>query len=220
MGLFHDPGERLIGDIDLLVPHGRSGEAVEALIGMGYRVADEGEQDHHHHHPALVHAAWPAAVEIHKETVSHLYRRALPAEAVARRARTMTIAGRRIGVPCAEDLIVHNIVHSQLANRNFWSAEFSLRDAYDLVLLTRRFGNELNWARLGRRLDRDVGGGKVGFYVRQTHRLFGCGYRRRFRIQSAPTSPRCAGRCMQPAGFPGCSGLHGTLLTRLRPAGG
>jgi hypothetical protein len=65
------------------------------------------------------------------------------------------------------------IVHSQLANRNFWSAEFSLRDAYDLVLLTRRFGNELNWARLGRRLDRDVGGGKVGFYVRQTHRLFG-----------------------------------------------
>jgi hypothetical protein len=173
MGLFHDPGERVIGDIDLLVPHDHSGEAVEALIGIGYRVADGGEHEHHHHHPALVHGAWPAAVEIHKETVSHLYRRALPAEALVRRARAVTLEERRFGLPCPEDLIVHNIVHSQLANRHFWSAELSLRDAYDLVLLTRRFGKDLDWARLSRRLARDVGSGKVGFYVRQSHRLFG-----------------------------------------------
>ena len=85
----------------------------------------------------------------------------------------MTIEGRRIGLPCPEDLIVHNIVHSQLSNRNFWSADFPLRDAYDLVLLMHRFGKDLDWARLCSRLARDVGSGKVGFYVRQTHRLFG-----------------------------------------------
>lgn len=94
MGLFQDPAERVIGDIDLLVPHGRSAHAVDALLGIGY-VADDGEHDHHHHHPALVHAAWPAAVEIHKETVSHLYRRALPAEAVAQQARTIAIESGR-----------------------------------------------------------------------------------------------------------------------------
>lgn len=173
MGLFQNPAERVIGDIDLLVPHGRSAQAVEALIGIGYRIVDDGEHDHHHHHPALIHASWPAAVEIHKETVSHLYRRALPAEAVAQRARTITIEGGRIALPCPEDLIVHNIVHHQLANRNFWSAELSLRDAYDLVLLIRRFRKELDWPRLSKRLSRDVGSSKVGFYVRQTHRLFG-----------------------------------------------
>ena len=39
MELFHDRGERVIGDIDLLVPQDRSGEAVDALIGIGYRLA-------------------------------------------------------------------------------------------------------------------------------------------------------------------------------------
>jgi hypothetical protein len=173
MGLFQDPAERVIGDIDLLAPHGRSAQAVEALLEIGYRIADDGDHEHHHHHPALVHPAWPAAVEIHKETVSHLYRRALPAEAVAQRACTLTIEGGRVALPCPEDLIVHNIVHHQLANRNFWSADLSLRDAYDLVLLIRRFGRDLDWPRLSERLSRDVGSSKVGFYVRQAHRLFG-----------------------------------------------
>ena len=68
---------------------------------------------------------------------------------------------------------MHNVVHSQLHQRGFWAAEFSLRDAYVLVLLAWHFRDELDWSRLTSRIAADLGAHSAGFYVRRAHLLLG-----------------------------------------------
>jgi hypothetical protein len=172
LGLYEDDADRVIGDIDLLVTREEGDTALAILREMGYNSYD-GDLDHAHlhHYPPVARGDSEAWVELHK--VASPYCRALPTRALIRRERRIASEIGSIAVPSPDDLLVHNIVHSQRHKRGFWSAEFSLRDAYDLVLLTRHFRDELDWSRLSLRIAADVGRHSAGFYVRRAHRLFG-----------------------------------------------
>jgi Uncharacterised nucleotidyltransferase len=203
LGLYADDADRVIGDIDLLVARENCDAALAVLLEAGYAPhAGELEHAHLHHYPPVAADGSEAWVELHK--AASPYHRALPTPALIRRARRIRIGSGWAAAPCPEDLLVHNIVHSQLHNRGFWSAEFALREAYDLVLLARHFGDELDWPRLAARIDADVGKHVAGFYVRRAHRLLGQG-RRRSPGHGALAWPIGAGGCMPGAGCSGCS---------------
>jgi Uncharacterised nucleotidyltransferase len=172
LGLYRDDADRVIGDIDLLVAQEERETTLAILRDLGYNSYDgDPEHAHLHHYPPVARHDSEAWVELHK--LASPYRRALPTQALIRRARRISTGIGSIAVPCAEDLLIHNIVHSQRHKRCFWSAEFSLRDAYDLVLLARHFRGELDWPRLSSRIAADVGRHSAGFYVGRAHRLFG-----------------------------------------------
>lgn len=172
LGLYADDADRVIGDIDVLVAGDQLDAALRVLCEMGYRChGGDLEHGHVHHYPPMARDDSEAWVELHK--AASPYHRALPTAALIRRARRIALAGGSAAVPCPEDLLVHNIVHSQLHQRGFWSAEFSLRDAYDLVLLAQHFRDDLDWSRLTSRIAADLGRHRAGFYVRRAHRLLG-----------------------------------------------
>jgi hypothetical protein len=172
VGLYADDADRVIGDIDMLVAAEQSEAALAVLPFLGYdSYGGDPEHAHLHHYAPVTCEGAETWVELHK--AASPCHRALPTRALIAGARSVRIGGGSIGVPCSEDLLVHNIVHSQLHKRGFWSAEFSMRDAYDLVLLARHFRDELDWARLTSRIGADVGRHSAGFYVRCAHRLLG-----------------------------------------------
>ncbi len=174
LGLYREVADRVIGDIDLLIAKEDFDEAIRVLTKAGYRsLAGHSDHAHHHHYPALGRDGRDVSVEVHKDATKRIYGRALPTSPLIQAARTIHIDDKQAAIPCPEDLLVHNIVHSQMVDRGFWSAEFSLREAYDLVLLAHRFREDLDWTRLAARLTTDIGSNRAGFYVRRAHLLFG-----------------------------------------------
>lgn len=174
LGLYRDIADRVIGDVDLLVEEEDFKKTIKIMTEAGYvSVKGHAEHAHHHHYPPLARNDSEACVEVHKSPVPSPYDRALPTSMLAQRARPIQIGDNQAAIPCPQDLLVHNIVHSQLADRGFWSSEFLLRDAYDLILLTHRFGGELDWRQFDARLNTDVGKSCSAFYLLRAHQLFG-----------------------------------------------
>lgn len=70
--------DRVVGDIDLLVPADRSGDAYAAVLALGYRQATEAwsrmlrrDRDSLHHLIPLLHPSLPVSVELHTRILHH-----------------------------------------------------------------------------------------------------------------------------------------------------
>jgi hypothetical protein len=173
LGLYRDPAERLLGDLDLLVGEDRLDEAQHALMAIGYMPAEPDSGEHHHHAAPLARPDTAGLIELHRDTTLHLHRKALPTRSLLARTRPIRVGPHRARVPCADDLLVHNIVHSQLVDRRYWSAELSLRDAYDLALIATAHAGELDWHAITARLRGPLQAGCAGFYLGLAQELLG-----------------------------------------------
>ncbi|HUH28800.1 nucleotidyltransferase family protein, partial [Gelidibacter sp.] len=68
---FHDPAERMIGDIDILVAHDQIHTAFDLLTDQGYTntVTSNIERDNHRHLPRQVSEKQYGAIELHNEVL-------------------------------------------------------------------------------------------------------------------------------------------------------
>lgn len=149
-GLHADPATRLVGDIDLLVPVRRVGDAAAALASAGYRRLPD-RVEHAHDPVRLLRSDRPGVIELHQAPVAFTLAPALPAEALLARA---VEARPGLRVPCAEDLVVHAVIHALLQDHGFRLAQLRLADALDLVRLAERDADTLDWDTVAARLDR------------------------------------------------------------------
>jgi hypothetical protein len=135
--LYSDPGERMIGDIDLLVVESDYLRVIDAIISLGYKYEKEGFlilSTQKHFYRLYKHDV-PADIEIHRFPVSISYSK--------KYSREMVFADRILAqgnsdsfVPSIEHRIIHNFIHAQLSNKGHWQKSNSLRDLYDLYLLS------------------------------------------------------------------------------------
>jgi len=181
LGLYDDPGERLVGDIDLIIPDARIQDAADILREVGYRQIYEDLRPSdlpadHYHHPALIHVDTAIKVELHRHILKRPLRKAAPTIDVWRRAEQHQLDGYPVLVPGPEDLVIHNIVHSQLSDLGFHYANFSMRDAYDLLLLLGCYRDRLDPTSLASRMMKDIGPGCSAFYTRCSHELMGVSF--------------------------------------------
>lgn len=91
-GLFRDPGDRMMEDIDLLLPEGDIPAALELLTAEGYLIhpvkeGAEGKYADHHHLPPMYHPGHIATLEIHRSPVHEKYRLVITAEDVLEAAK-------------------------------------------------------------------------------------------------------------------------------------
>ncbi|MDH4182601.1 MAG: nucleotidyltransferase family protein [Nitrospinota bacterium] len=140
-GLYEDNGQRLIGDIDILIPPGQMENTVEAIKRCGYI-----EVDGSVHPPYMYH--WPVMYKKDRVTVvePHFRLHALrgddmlsPAEVVAR-SEFIEVEGIRVRIPTAMDRICHNIIHGLSKHSPF--EDGFLYQMYDLSLLLDRYGDK------------------------------------------------------------------------------
>ena len=138
-GLYQDIGERMIGDIDFLVPETYYLKAVHIVLGMGYKqnATNTASLMSSKHYPRLFREDVPANIEIHRLPVTKKYSTNFNAEMMLRDKERVTTL-QSCHVPSEEHKIIQNFIHSQFEHQGYQLASVSLRDVYDLYLLSGR----------------------------------------------------------------------------------
>ena len=135
-GLYMDIAERMIGDIDLLVAPEKMEEAAGLLVKNGYVAMTTYLPEDFvrtKHYPRMIHKDKVFAVEIHKDVIQKISDRQLNYERINSAKRSIN----GYYLPSYTDLILHNIMNTQLNDNGFVLFSINLRQKYDLLLLSK-----------------------------------------------------------------------------------
>ncbi len=140
-GLYSDLCERLIGDIDFLVPEEEYLRAAELLKQAGYFSTLEfyGDLKKLKHYPRLIHNNVEADIEIHRKPVNIDFSNLLSAKEIYKN-RIKLAHIENCYIPSAQHQLLQNFIHSQLSNRGHSYIVPRLRDLYDAYLLLNKAG--------------------------------------------------------------------------------
>ena len=141
--------DRMMRDIDLLLPADDVDAAVSALVSTGYQDTsatfiehghfDFVEQSHFHYAPLLPRDG-EACVEIHRDLAHRTD--LLPSHRVIGAA--VQVAPGLL-LPVRRHRILNNVIHAQIANGDRVAGVFNLRDGLDLARLIDGCGPEFDW---------------------------------------------------------------------------
>lgn len=137
--VYSEIGERLMIDIDFLVPEEDFLSSAEIMINNGYlkyKDIEILEIWKWKHYPPLYHPDFPAAIEIHR-IPTHRNRRWFNQEIIETEKKAAS-ALNECFVQSFHHKIIHNFIHSQLSHKRSLFGEIQLRDIYDLYLLSKQ----------------------------------------------------------------------------------
>ena len=135
-GLYEDVGERMVGDIDFLFSEEDFFKAIDILKKDNYSKS-ESELDYFpgtRHYSRLVKQKNIAAVEIHKEVTIEKYRGEFNCEMISKDAQQIN----DFSVLSFKNQLSLSIITSQINDYGFEFNRFSLRNAYDVFLLSKK----------------------------------------------------------------------------------
>ncbi len=139
-GLYSSPGERMMLDIDILADPEHMEEAARLLIDDGFTSAqqyDPKRKKAMKHFPELVKEGLPAFVDIHRMPVNIQYEDLFNYKTAISETRSATDNPGYMVMSDANKIRL-NFIHSQLVHWGHHHARPSLRDLYDLMLLSER----------------------------------------------------------------------------------
>lgn len=143
-GLYADMGERMMSDIDLLVPEKDYVNAAQLMKNEGYSMHDEFASEFYgedaeslKHYPPLVKDGSAAHIEIHRLPVEAACQSWFNSELIDTEKKPVS-ALKGCFVISDKHNIIHNFIHSQLGHEGHIYGIVSLRDLYDLYLLSKR----------------------------------------------------------------------------------
>lgn len=139
-GLFEDIAERMLVDIDFLVPEKDMLRAAEILINDGYHGRKDDEfyvKKSHFHYPGLIREGKIAGVEIHRWMLDMPYRKYFNYEYINDDKKKLELPVRAY-VFSDSHQIINNIMVVQINDHGFWQGKIYLRQMYDLLLLSQK----------------------------------------------------------------------------------
>jgi hypothetical protein len=139
-GLYRDPGERIMCDIDLLTGPGQMENAAGILLARGYLARSEhdpGNTEAMKHFPVLYKEGEPGLVDIHRLPVNIQYSGLFKFETADRHKRPASDNPSFMVMSDAHKIRL-SFIHSQLVHWGHHSALPLLRELYDLHLLSER----------------------------------------------------------------------------------
>jgi len=167
-GLYHDTGDRLMVDIDLMVPFDQIIPAAELIKNSGYvqhREFDQEKIPKLKHYPRLYRDDSPVQLELHWQPVGYQYRKKFNAKVVM-----PDVINPEKYPDCRilswKHALQHNFIHSQLEHRAHTYARVYLRNLYDLRLLSAKTDPEAALSQL------DYHPRKAATYLQLMHRTF------------------------------------------------
>ncbi|SNR74515.1 Uncharacterised nucleotidyltransferase [Lutibacter agarilyticus] len=130
---YQDIGERMIGDIDVLVASNQLDEAYELLLKEDYKsnVSFGDKYFEYQHLPRLAKKTVLAAVEIHRNVLKRKYFNCLIVNEIFIKKRIIN----GISIPNDQHLFEHNILNLQLNDQGNYLVFVNLRTAYDTELI-------------------------------------------------------------------------------------
>jgi len=135
-GLYEDIGERMVGDIDFLFSEKDFLKAIDILKKDNYTKLESELNPFQgfRHYSRLVKPANIAAVEIHKEVTIEKYRGEFNYKIISEDAQLIN----DFSVLSFENQLSLSIISSQINDYGFELKNFSLRNAYDVFLLSKK----------------------------------------------------------------------------------
>jgi len=135
-GLYEDIGERMVGDIDILFSEKDFFKAIDILKKDNY-IKSESDLDYFpafRHYPKLVKPSNIAAVEIHNEVTTEKNRGEFNYKIISEDIQLIN----EFVVLSFENQLSLSIISSQINDDGFEFNRFSLRNAYDVFLLSKK----------------------------------------------------------------------------------
>lgn len=173
--MYGDPGARIMSDIDLLVPGDDTKKCMVALQEIGYRTNEEKLDDYpeqHHHCPPLSRPDDYADIEIHRKLMEG-YADILSTETVLAQAEPLEFQGLSMKVLSPTHRALHNILHSQLVDRNYHAGILPLRSLHEMVTENTACHDTLNWPVIHSSMEGQNRSKVLRTYLYQAHRLLG-----------------------------------------------
>jgi len=181
---FEDPGSRVMADVDILVPTKDATDCWNALRGLGYEpVANMargavGElpplnYDDHHHLRPLHRPGDYGVIEIHRHVVPASLQRLLPTGFFWKAARFIEVSGAKMAVPTPTCQVLHNLLHSALADRAYTRGSMPLRSLHELALMQMRYGSSIDWELIEEQMALGHRSKVLHAWTYLVHRLFG-----------------------------------------------
>jgi len=172
-GLYPTLGERMVSDLDVLIPEPRLPEILQRLADEGYRLIEGGEESPrmmdfaglfgHNHYPPIGSPHWPAGVELHVSPTL-LASRLLCAEEMVEGARPLSWRQTELLLPSPTHFIVHNVIHAFVVDFKL-KGWLSLRQSFEFVHAARIYGGRIDWTAAMRRFDERGYRSALGSYL-------------------------------------------------------
>lgn len=150
-GALLDIGERMVGDIDLIVAVEHLKTAHDLLLNHGYHIKTNAGIGHKHfskkgrHLQRLIHDSNPASIEIHYKLLQNDIYNVLPPSEIFEHAQK----SNGIFIPSAKHLWRHAILNWQLNDHGQRNNNLAFRSVYDTLVIAKKYGT-------GLRIDRDT----------------------------------------------------------------
>ncbi len=136
-GLYDDIAERMVGDIDFLVKENQAELAQHMLLDADYLPLKDGLYLISRHLKRLYSKSALAAVEVHKKIVTGPFNRLFSNHKLMVNAGTKNVLHQ-------EDQLFLNIASHQINDKGKLKFQISLKNAYDVYLLSHRFNININ----------------------------------------------------------------------------
>jgi|TARA_B110000908_G_scaffold157757_1_gene198171 hypothetical protein len=144
MECYKDLGERLIGDIDVLIDPAQIYKAKQLLLQCDY-VSTEftlfGKHKKHRHLPRLIHPERIGAVEIHSQILRKKIKNFLKPNEVITSSKVINT----IRVPNNQTLIDILILSSQINDFGYLYKTINYKACYDSLVIEQFYSSEINW---------------------------------------------------------------------------
>jgi hypothetical protein len=136
-GLYKDTGDRMMEDIDILLPLEDIPKTISRLREAGYKTYEDPQVDEiyrkHYHMPPMFHPDRPAAVEIHHSPLHPRYAAILSSPEILKEANLFNT----IRTPNFRQCQLLTFLHEHFHNRGNLSFMPSLKGAFDFYLLAK-----------------------------------------------------------------------------------
>jgi putative nucleotidyltransferase-like protein len=164
-----DLGERMMLDLDVLVPERDLTRSISLLQELGY--AAIGNQELAHHHPPLVRQGDIASVEVHWRVCEDP--NLLPAERVFSERMIVSAGSSRVSIPSPTHRIIHDLFHAAVQDGEFVGGVISLKALYDLIRIDGAHHASIDWERIDNSMRSSGFGRELEANIYLAERLFG-----------------------------------------------
>lgn len=156
MGMYPQPGLRMTGDVDLLVPEGRAGDIRRALERAGFQPDEKpvpiGKPPLYL--PGFRDPETGGGLDVQPEIVPGEFMPLVGPASQQDSYRVVELEKARVRIPGATDLIAQSIIHNQLKDEFYRRGTVQLRQLLDLYFIRDRYGAEIDWAGLEHRFEK------------------------------------------------------------------
>jgi len=163
-------GNRMMWDLDFLVPEEAFEQAITALRATGYAPDDEGESWIYHYRP-MSQPGSIAPIDVHKYVGEQ--KDILPTAEAWRLAVPVAAGELRLRALCPSHRVIHNVFHSQVQDRGHELGIIYPRQLHALAEICLRHGPVIDWEAVRERMERHGLGPVLRARMYQAHRIFG-----------------------------------------------